>query len=341
MAGKLVERIKRMKGVKKIIRFLDAIYPPGFQGLSLWYVSSFFAEGITRGSLATRAAAISFRLFLAFFPGIILLLSLIPHIPIDSFQDNLFGSIRGFFPGDTFSLFETTLDDLINKKHNALLSIGFILTIYYASSSINAILLGFNESYHMEERGNPIIMRIASIILIFVLGLIMTVAVSLIIFSGAAFEYLHETGIIGSIDYIPILNFAKWVISLFLIYSVISTLYNVGNGSRKIKWRFFNVGSTFATTFFIIASVAFAYFVNNFAQFNKLYGSLGTLMVLLIWLNFNSMIVLLGFDLNTSIAKAKRQMRLNQIEEEIPNLPISEEVKNTMKGQESNNPFSS
>lgn len=303
---KWLERIKKMKGTRMIVRFFKNLKLPGFEGLSMWYVGTFFIEGITKGSLATRAAAISFRLFLAFFPGIILLLSLIPHIPIDNFQANLFDSVRGFFPGDTFSLFESTLDDLINRKHNALLSIGFILVIYYASSSINAILLGFNESYHIEERGNPLILRLASIVLIFVLGFIMIVAVSLIIFSGMAFEKLHEIGIIGDKGYIPLLDFAKWVISLFLIYTVISTLYNVGNGRKRRKWRFFNVGTTFATTFFILASIAFAYFVNNFGQFNKLYGSLGTLMVLLIWLNFNSMIVLLGFDLNTSIRKAKR-----------------------------------
>jgi membrane protein len=310
MAENFFQRIPKMKGVRKIVRSLDSIHPPGFEGLSLWYVLKFFVEGITEGHLPTRAAAISFRIFLAFFPAIILLLSLIPHIPVPNFQESLFDSIRGFFPGDTFSLFESTLDDLINKKHNALLSVGFILLIYYASSSINAILLGFNESIFIEERGNIIMMRLASIVLIFVLGIIMIVAVSLIIFSGIAFEYLHDKGIIGSIDYIPILNFAKWVISVFLIYTVISTLYNVGNGKKRRRWRFFNVGTTFATIFFVIASLGFAYFVNNFAQFNRLYGSLGTLMVLLIWLNFNSMIILLGFDLNSGIRQAKKAAKL-------------------------------
>lgn len=294
--------------VKKTIAFLKDLKPPGFQGLSLWYVLKFFAEAVYKGQLATRASAISFRLFLAFFPGIIMLLTLIPFIPIENFQDSLFDSLRGFFPGDTFSLFESTLDDLINKKHNALLSIGFILTIYYASNSVNAVLVGFNASYHLDEKGNVWIMRIASIVLIFVLGLLMTVAVIILAFSGYLFTYLHELGIIGDRGYLPILNFAKWVISVFLVYAIISTLYYVGVGKRWRKWRFFNVGATFATLIFVITSLAFAYFVNNFAQFNKLYGSLGTLMVLLIWLNFNCMIVLLGFELNVSIRKAKKSI---------------------------------
>jgi len=282
--------------------------PLGFQGLSMWYVLKFFSEAIYKGQLATRASAISFRLFLAFFPGIIMLLTLIPYIPIENFQDSLFDSLRGFFPGDTFSLFESTLDDLINKKHTALLSIGFILTIYYASNSVNAVLVGFNSSYHLDEKGNVWVMRIASIILIFVLGILMTFAVTILAFSGYLFNYLHKIGIIGDKGFLPILNFAKWVISVFLIYSIISTLYYVGVGKRWRKWRFFNVGASFATFIFLITSLAFAYFVNNFAQFNKLYGSIGTLMVLLIWLNFNCMIVLLGFELNVSIKKAKRSV---------------------------------
>lgn len=317
----------RLWPVRKSIALLEGMKLPGLQGLSLWQVSRFFWESVMKGQVGTRASAISFRLFLAFFPGIIMLLTLIPYIPIPNFQENLFDSIRGFFPGDTFSLFESTLDDLINRKHSALLSIGFILVIYYASNSINAVLIGFNTSYHLDEKGNLWIMRLASIILIFVLGILMVLAMAIMGFSGYIFDYLHKIGIVGDKGYIPILNFAKWMISVFLIYTIISTLYNVGVGQRRRKWRFFNVGATVATFFFILTSIGFAYFVNNFATYNKLYGSLGTLMVLLIWLNFNCMIVLMGFDLNMSIRKAKRSIPK-------PSPPAPEPIKNTLKESE-------
>ncbi len=305
---KRTDFVMRLWPVRKGIAFLERVKPPGMQGLSLWQISHFFVEALMKGQVATRASAISFRLFLAFFPGIILLLSLIPYIPIPNFQQTLFDSIRGFFPGDTFSLFESTLNDLINTKHSALLSLGFILVIYYASNSINAVLIGFNTSYHLDEKGNVWIMRIASIVLIFILGVLLVLAMAIMGLSGYAFNYLHELGIIGDKGYLPILNFAKWLISVFLIYTIISTLYNVGVGKRWKKWRFFNVGATMATFFFVLTSIGFAYFVNNFATYNKLYGSLGTLMVLLIWLNFNCMIVLMGFDLNVSIRKAKKSI---------------------------------
>ncbi len=319
----LIQKASKYTWVAKSIAYMRQVKLPGFQGLSLWFVMRFFIEALMKGQLATRASAISFRLFLAFFPGIIMLLTLIPYIPISNFQENLFSSIEGFFPGDTFSLFESTLIDLLKNKHSGLLSIGFILTIYYASNSINAILIGFNSSYHLEEKGNVWVMRIASILLIFILGLLMTIAVGTMIFSGVVFNYLHEIGIIGDRGYIPLLNFAKWIISVFLMYSIISTLYNVGVGRRRRRWRLFNVGATFATIFFVVTSMLFAYFVTNFAAYNKLYGSLGTLLVLLIWLNFNCMIVLMGFELNQSIRKAKRSIPKPE--------PVIAPIKNTIK----------
>jgi membrane protein len=310
MLMRLWNKFLNLKAVKSLISWLKRIKLPGFQGLSLWYVMSFFFEGVSKGAIPMRAAAISFRLFLAFFPGIIILLSIIPLIPIEDFQVQLFDSIKSYFPGDTFSLIEDTLHDLINKKHNTLLSIGFILMIYYASDSINAILMGFNESYHIDEKTNPVLMRVMSLILFFVLGVIMILAVVMMIFSGALFKYLLDLGIIGDKGYLPLLNSVKWLVTVALVYSVFTALYNVGTGKRRRlkKLRFFNAGATFATSFFVLTSIVFAWFISNFAQYNSLYGSLGTLMVLLIWMNFNSMILLLGFDLNVSIRKAKKSL---------------------------------
>jgi len=332
MAPKWKRILLKIGWVNKLIAFLKRVKPPGFQGLSLWYVSSFLWVAINKGAIPTRAAAISFRLFLAFFPGIIMLLSLIPYIPVPDFQDQLFEGIAEFFPGDTFSLFESTLDDLIKKKHNTLLSIGFILVIYYASNSINAILLGFNASHLRDDKDNPILIRIASIVLIFVLGIIMILAITMNVFSGVAFDYLHKIGVIGDRGYIPILDIVKYIITLFLIYSIITILYNVGMGARRRRrWRFFNAGATLATLAFVVASIGFAYFINNFANFNKLYGSLGTLMVLLIWLNFNCTLLLVGFELNVSIRHAHKSLP-----KEKPTPTPVEVARNTFKHENPN-----
>ena len=290
---------------KKIETRLDKMVWPGFEGLSMHIVGRFFIEALSKGSINTRAAAISFRLFLAFFPAIILLLSLIPFVPIPNFQKELMDSIHSFFPGDTFGLVEETLDDLINKKYSSLISIGFILVIYYASNSMHAVLLGFDDSYHFEDKTHPILRRVISILLIFVLGIIMASAITLIVFSETIIGFIADKEILADRALVFVLDLVRWAITLILIYMVNTTLYNVGMGVRRRKaWKFWNVGAVMATLLFIATSISFAYFINNFSQFNKLYGSLGTLMVLLIWMNLNCIILLAGFDLNASIRKA-------------------------------------
>jgi len=300
----IVDKFLKSKWVTGFIAFLKRIKPIGFAGLSVYQVSRFFIEGLQKGAITTRAAAIAFRLFLAFFPLLIVLLSLIPFIPVENFQENLFNSIRDVFPGDTFQLVESTLDDLINKTHSTVLSIGFVLALYYASNSINALLIGFNGSYHLDQKGNPIIMRVFSFGLMLVLGAFIILAVVLIMFSGSAISYLKEIEILPDGGIILLLDFARWGISIALIYFSITILFNVGESGRR-KWRWFTAGAGFATFLFILGSLAFAWFVNNLAQFNKLYGSIGTLIIFLIWTNFNAFILLLGFDLNTSIKRAK------------------------------------
>ncbi|MEY4330006.1 MAG: hypothetical protein RL609_754 [Bacteroidota bacterium] len=327
---------QKQKGILKIWRKkfetrLDNTVWPGFEGLSMLIVGRFFIEALSKGSINTRAAAISFRLFLAFFPAIILMLSLIPFVPIPNFQKELMDSIHSFFPGDTFGLVEETLDDLINKKYSSLISIGFILVIYYASNSINAILLGFNESYHFEDKTHPLLRRVISILLIFVLGIILASAITLIVFSETIVGFIADKEILADKALVFMLDAARWAITLILIYMVNTTLYNVGMGVRRRKaWKFWNVGAVMSTLLFVTTSIGFAYFINNFAQFNKLYGSLGTLMVLLIWMNLNCIILLAGFDLNASIRKA---LKMQSIQSQTPVVVPFEEPETIVEEQ--------
>lgn len=300
---KLLERIRKSRPVRLLRVFAMRFRPWGFEGLSLYSVAAFFIEGLQKGALTTRAAAISFRFFLAVFPVLIMLLSLLPMIPIENFQENLFMSIRDFFPGDTFTLVEETVEDLLNKSHSTIFSIGFILSLFYASNSVNAILQGFNESYNIDDKGNFVVIRLVSLLLMLILGIFIFVAVVLLIFSGAAFNWMVEKEFIDQ-ESVFLLQLAKWTISLFLIYMSITILYNMGDFEHR-RWKTFTAGATMTTLLLLLTSSGFAWFVNNFATYNKLYGSLGTFLLLLIWINLNSNILLIGFELNTSILKAK------------------------------------
>ena len=297
----------------KARRFLERYHPYGFGGLNLWEISSFLVIAFSDVKTTMRSASISFRIFLAFFPAIITIFSLIPFIPIANFQEDVFLGIKSLLPGDTFHFIEGTLYDLINKKQSTLLSVGFVLMFYYASASMNAIMQAFQSSQHIEVSAHPFLVRIISFIMMVVLGVMFFLAMILSSISESTFLAMHEKGIIGDKGIIPFLSFGQWFIAISFIYCIITILYNSGMNMRIRKnWKFLNTGSIFTTLLLIVTSFGFSYFLENFAQFNKLYGSLGTLMVILIWLNLNMVILLVGFDLNALIRKKLRATRLSK-----------------------------
>ncbi len=300
----LVERIQATRIYRKWRMLSERIKPIGFEGLTLYQVGNFFLEGLKEGALTTRAAAIAFRLFLAFFPAILVMLSLIPLIPVEDFQENLFKTIEGVLPGDTFALFQQTIEDLILNKHNQVLSLSFILGLFFASNSINAILIGFNGSVNLERKGGVFKTRLFSLGVLFIMGVVVVVSMALITLSEVIFEYgfsrvnLNE----GLAQFL--VSAVKYFIIISLIYSVVTLLYNVGNLDTK-KFKFFSAGAMLTTVFFLLTTIGFAFYLNNFGNYNELYGTLGTLVVLLIWMDFNCLILLLGFELNASISRAK------------------------------------
>ena len=299
----LIQRIQATRIYKKWRILSERIKPIGFEGLSLYAVGNFFLEGLKEGALTIRGAAIAFRLFLAFFPAILVMLSLIPLVPIVHFQENLFFSIEEVLPGDTFALFEKTIEDLIINKHNQVLSVSFLVGLFFASNSINAILSGFNGSVNLERKGGLLKTRLYSLGVLFVMAAVVFVCMALITLSEVIFDYgFAHIDMNASLAQFLVAS-VRYIIIITLIYSVVTLLYNVGNLDAK-RFKFFSAGASLTTMFFLVSTIGFAIYLNNFGNYNELYGTLGTLVVLLVWLDFNCLILLLGFELNASISKA-------------------------------------
>ncbi len=297
-----IERFTGSRPVRKAVYISHKLVLPGFQGLSLYQVLAFFVEGMRMGRITTRASAVSFRVLLAIPPFLIVLLSTIPFIPIDSFQENLLNGIARLMPESAFELMEQTLDDLINQKQQTLISISFLLALVYSSNAITAILDSFSHSYHdVRERG--IVMQyVTAFGLMILLSIMVVIGVALITFSSPVFSYLRDIDIIGHDIFVFLLEIAKWILVVLIFELGISLLYKAGHTG---KWRAFNAGATFATIGLIIVSSLFAWFVNNFGNYNKLYGSVGSILVVMLWLYFNNIVLLIGFEINTSIETAK------------------------------------
>lgn len=288
-----------------LIRPLMRVHPWGFEGMSAWAVFRFFVVGVMEGALGIRAAAIAFQVFVAIFPVILVLLSLLPLVPIADFQVSLFDALRSYFPGDTFGLVESTVEDLLaNGVHPEIASLGFVLMLFYASSSINGILSGLNEAHHLEHRGNWLLLRAMSILLMVVFSLFLIVAVLLIVFSGSALDWLTSHGLVALED-LPMIQLIRWGVTLVLLYTTITAMYNAADFGKD-RWRFLTPGAVATTLLIVSTSIAFAWFANSLSSYNRLYGSLGTLLLLLVWLNVNCFFLILGFDLDAALNKARR-----------------------------------
>jgi len=302
---KIKQRILNSIAVRTAIVVSKKIVLPGFDGQSVYDVSRFFFEAIMRGSIPDRAAAISFKFLLAFFPAIIVLISLIPYIPVENLQDTVMHTAKNLMPQDAYSLIESTLENLLSKKYSTLISIGFILVLYFASNTIQAILDGLNASFNLSQRQSPIHQRLVSLGLLIALPIMMALALVIMGLSGFVINYLRINDLLGNYLTYYGLELLKWILSAGLILLSISTLYNVANVNKR-QWRFISAGASLSTIGVIVVSLGFAYYVNNFGSYNKLYGSLGALLATLIWIYINFITILVGFELNTSISKAHR-----------------------------------
>ena len=286
-----------------ILNIAKKIKPIGFSGLSIYDVTIFFWKGLMEGAITTRASSLAFNFFLAFFPSIIVFLTLIPYIPVIGLQETLMELLNVVLPPSTNEITFQALDDIINNTRAGLLSIGFLLALYFSTNGINSLIEAFNASYHIRENRPIIQQRILSLGLTLLLSFMLIIAMGLIIFGKFAVSYLTEYKLITQYAGELIL-YGKWFTILLVLWLGISVLFHLGP-SIKSNWKLFTPGSILATLGIIITSIGFNYYINHFSQYNKIYGSIGTLMIILIWMYFNSIILLTGFELNASISNAK------------------------------------
>jgi membrane protein len=205
-------------------------------------------------------------------------------------------------PGDSFNLVESTLDDLVNKKQETLISLSFLLTLFFSSNAVQALLDGFSQSVNLDKPQGLIMQYLRSFGLLFVFSLTIILGVVLITASGPVFDYLREIDMIASDFVVFLLQVAKWILVIILFEIAISVLYRAGHSG---KWQAINAGASFATLGLIIVSSLFAWYVNNFGSYNKLYGSVGTVLVVMLWLYLNTIVLIVGFEINAGIEKAK------------------------------------
>jgi membrane protein len=292
--------------------WLENLVLPGFDGIPIIEVLSFVIQGFRKGVMVTRASSIAFNLLLALIPASIFLFSLIPFIPIPNFQEEMIRLFENILPENVYRFLESSIVDIVTRKSEGLLIIMLFATIVFSTNGIHAVINAFVVSAHSFQTRSWVNQRKISLVLLLIIVFMFSLAGFIVIFGKQGLDSLVELHIIERNIVKSLLIFAEWIIVVLLLFLAISFLYYFAP-AKKTDFRFFSAGSTTATILFILSSLGFSAYVNNFGLYNKFYGSLGTLLVVMLWLYLNSIAILIGFELNVSIKCAKEEAnRKNQ-----------------------------
>jgi membrane protein len=304
---KVSPRFKRFVKIgEKITERAEKITLPFFDGVPLYDVALFFWRSIYSGSITTRASAIAFSFFVALFPFIIFLFTLIPIIPIDNFQDELFQLIKQLVPPEAFGTIEDTVYEILKIPHGEWFSLSFFLALIFSTNGLASMMSAFDATVNSIYRRTWISQRITAIIMLFVLSLLLTLAITLLTGGQSLIRLLEDKNLLHDHFTVYILTVGKWIIIFILFFFAYSFLYFMAP-AKKTKWRFISAGGTLSTVLTIFAIAGFTYYINNFSQYNALYGSIGTLLIILLLIYVMSVILLVGFELNASIYTARRK----------------------------------
>ncbi len=301
--NQLVSYYKR--AIKPLQDLLRKIILPGFEGVPLYDALMFFFRGIFEGALSNRAASVSYSFFMAIFPGILVFFTLIPFVPIDNFQDLLLNLLQEFIPEQTWGTVKSTLEDIITRPRKGLLSLSFVMAIYFSTNGISSLIDGFNSTAHAIQKRSWLKQRLISFILLFLLSGLIIISIATLTTGSIVINYLYDKQIINDDFTYALLIAAKWLISILLIFTSISFIYFYGPAKSE-KFRFISPGGILTTFLIILSTLLFNYYIDHFSSYNALYGSIGTLLIFLFWLYFNATILLIGFELNASIKHASK-----------------------------------
>jgi membrane protein len=323
MSEEIEEKLERIPVVKWLVRLLKKIKLIAFEGLSLYDLIEMYIIGIVQGALSTRASSIAFSLFMALFPLLIFFITLIPFIiPYVSIGNENFDAqfllfLESFLPTATSDYFGDIYQQIKDQQRGGLLSSSFIVSIFLMTNGVNAIFGGFENSYHLELTRNFFKQYIYAFMVGLVLSILLIIgAVGYVYFEFYILEYLSvwaaktrgydltENDLVGA-------TLGKFLFFIILSYLTTAILYYFGTAEGK-KAKFFSYGALMTTLLFLLTSYLFGVYVEKFARYNELYGALGGLLILMVYIWLNANILLLGFELNATLNFLNKNHKGNQ-----------------------------
>ncbi|MBR3698433.1 MAG: YihY/virulence factor BrkB family protein [Bacteroidales bacterium] len=316
--------------------FLKVVRFPGTR-LPLLDVVTDFIKLFTKGRTIDRAAGVAFNFFVALFPLLLFFFTLIPYIPIPHLYERVMMLIKDFLiPSGTLDFVTETIDGIMNQPHEGLLSISILLCVVFGSSGIVAFFNGFRNVYanYVSDKGLTlkgwIIQRIFAILMLIIIGALIMLSILLISLGGMALKLLATNEIITEGKFLFYLfSVLRWIVAIFALCFGIAILYYFGNvrfnehyrkqlkrprrnGKKYREFVIFSPGTILATTLFVVGTIGFNTYISNFSRYNALYGSIGTLIILLLWIWIVAILILTGNDLNSGIRRKVDKLSVSE-----------------------------
>jgi membrane protein len=272
-----------------------------------------------------RANGVAFNFILAIFPAIIFLFTLIPFVSTyfpEVNTESIMAFFRELIPRSMYDVTATTILDIVSNQRGGLLTLGFVFAMYLSTNGMMALMRAFNACYKTIENRSGIKTRLIATALTFNMAIVLFLAIILLVVGEFVLDYLLSYQI-EWIDLDAYTVYMLFVLRFFVIFIVfllsISTIYYFGP-SIHYNWRFFSVGSLVATLLILTVSYGFSYYVTNFGTYNKVYGSIGVMIAMMVYIQLITVVLLIGYEINASIHEAiraealwkARKYRLNQ-----------------------------
>lgn len=298
----------------RIIRWLKSVTFPGFRGKPFYDVLVYFVNGFSKGYLTDRAAAVAFNVFLALFPAIMVLFTFIPYMPLDGVQTMIEDTIQKFVPENIAGRVIGTINEIMSLQHNTLMSVGIIMAFFFSTGAVRAFFRGFNMGVNHIGKMSVVRMFGGGLLTTMILGILLITSMVLIIVGNDVLPWFFNRIHFYNNTAITLINIGRWLLTVFALLVAIAVLYYFGHPAKERKFRLFTPGTIMFTLLFIIGTIGFNYYISNFSKYNALYGSIGGLIIFMMWMYVNCIIVLIGYELDASIFLAEKKLLTEKVE---------------------------
>lgn len=278
---------------------------------NLYDVIRIFIQQLKKDDINERAGSMAFSYTIALFPLLLFLLNLIPYLQ-DFFPvvttENIFAFVQTIMPQGIYENISSTLVDIVSRPRQSLLSFGFFFALFASTQGVMSMMTSFNSVYKTKENRGFFKSRIIAVSIVFALVLTIFTASTVMIFGSLLINALDELQVFNSNFMIFLFNTFKFLILLFVFYMTSAFIFRLAPAVHD-KWHFFSIGAQLSGLLITLAFYGFIFYIENFARYNKLYGSIGTLIALMLWLYITSLIVLVCFEVNVSFDLAEEKQR--------------------------------